>query len=93
MLWVLIGALVGVGIAIWRWRRDTIRVEGRFFPYQGSGKSLLFRMAIYGTILALAFLGAGAATERAGRQDHRSANDAVPEEAMLSNVRVVSIQR
>jgi len=48
----LLGALIGALI----WRRRSVRVEGRFLPYEGSERSLIASVALYGIGFAAAFI-------------------------------------
>lgn len=64
MLWTLAGMLLGGSIAFGRWRRGAVRVQGRFFPYQGSAVTLFRRLVLYALISGSVFYGMHALIEQ-----------------------------
>lgn len=56
MIGVIASGLVGAFFGAVIWRRRTIRVEGRFLPYEGSERSLIVSMTMYGIVFAAAFI-------------------------------------
>ena len=92
MLWAVTGALAGACIGFGRWKYRSVRVHGRFFPYEGSARDLVVHLMLYGTILALAFFGAGVLNEDAARYARQAGQDAATDTRRAPLMRAPRLQ-